>query len=271
MTNEEQLSRYTIVNNSSKKYPNGSIWRSNSCGPFTIIAKTNRTNGKGSRIYCLCQFSDGTIVEADYTNIKTGNIKNPNHPSVCGIGYVGVGPWRAKLCGKSTREYQLWLHMMQRCYNPKNHEHSPTYRDVEVCRRWHCFQNFCEDIQHLYGYNQWRVGAHIELDKDVICERENIRPKVYSPSTCMFLPKSQNLSESTTRKNLTGHIYKAVSPEGMEYIFRNQKEFAKQHGLKPGLVSACINGTRRHHKGWRFYDEGEETTWLQSYTTTSTI
>lgn len=201
MTREDIIKQYNIIPNTSKKYYNGSVWNSISCGKFTIIAKTDRHNKKGSYIYCLCEFEDGAIVEADFTNISKGNVKSPNTPNVCGIGYIGQGQWKAKINGTTTKEYSVWLHMMSRCYSERVHKESPTYEGVTVCDRWHCFQNFCEDIQRICGYDDWKVNNGYELDKDIICEQKRIIPKIYSAETCMFVKKSENLSESTTRNN----------------------------------------------------------------------
>lgn len=201
LTKDELISQYRLIENTSKKYPNGSVWESASCGKFTIIGKTDRHNKKGSYIYCLCEFEDGAIVESDYTNISKGNVKSPNHPNVCGVGYMGQGKWRSKENGKNTKEYVTWLHMLRRCYSKKFHEKYPTYEGVTVCDRWQCFQNFCEDISKLYGYAQWKDNSGYELDKDIICEADGIFPKVYSMLTCMFVKKSENLSESTSRNN----------------------------------------------------------------------
>lgn len=172
-----------------------------SCGKFTIIGKTNRHNKKGSYIYCLCEFEDGAIVESDFTNISKGNVKSPNHPSVCGVGFMGQGKWKSKINGKTTKEYSTWLHMMTRCYSERSHKENSTYKDVTVSERWHCFQNFCDDISQLQGYSDWKNNDGYELDKDIICESNNIIPKIYSLETCMFIKKSENLSESTSRNN----------------------------------------------------------------------
>jgi hypothetical protein len=201
LTREEIINQYNTIPNKSKKYHNGSIWNSASCGKFTIIAKTDRHNKHGSYIYCLCEFEDGAIVEADFTNISKGNVKSPNTPNVCGVGYMGQGKWTSKINGVTTKEYKLWLHMISRCYSERIHKKSPTYANVAVCDRWHCFQNFCEDIQLLHGYDNWKNNKGYELDKDIICERDKISPKIYSPETCMFVTKFENLSESTTRNN----------------------------------------------------------------------
>jgi hypothetical protein len=47
----------------------------------------------------------------------------------------------------NTQTYRSWLHMIQRCYNP----HRGRFKDyggrgIQVCARWHDFQNFIADL-----------------------------------------------------------------------------------------------------------------------------
>ncbi len=46
-----------------------------------------------------------------------------------------------------TREYRIWLGMLDRCRNPKN-KNFKSYggRGIKVCDRWHKFENFYEDM-----------------------------------------------------------------------------------------------------------------------------
>ena len=46
--------------------------------------------------------------------------------------------------------------MLQRCYDKKYQEIQPTYKGITVNSRWHNFQVFCEDIQYLEGYQDWK-------------------------------------------------------------------------------------------------------------------
>jgi hypothetical protein len=246
-------SQYNIIPNNSKKYYNGSTWNSSSCGGFTIIGKTDKHNAKGSHIYCLCRFEDGTIVESDFTNIKKGNIKNPNCPSVYGVGYVGQGRWSSVSNGKNTKEYRTWVHMIRRCYSERFQKKNTSYRGTTVDEKWFCFQNFCDDIQNLFGYEDWKNNLGYELDKDILCEKMKIYPKIYAPETCIFVSKKINVSESTSRKNLTGLTYVGVSPEKEKYEFINQQEFAKAHDLSITCVRSCINKTKDQYNGWIFY------------------
>lgn len=131
-------------------------------------------------------------MEAEYRTFRNGKIKNPNYPSVYNVGYIGEGKWESGNSNKKTKEYETWKKMLQRCYDKKYQEKQPTYKDITVDARWHNFQNFCEDIQNLDGYKDWKNNNGMELDKDILCNILNISPKIYSKDTCMFVTKEKN-------------------------------------------------------------------------------
>ena len=75
--------------------------------------------------------------------------------------------------------------MLRRCYNKKSHKKHPTYVDCKVCEEWLNFQNFAK----WYENNYYEVeGERMELDKDILVKGN----KVYSPDTCIFVPKTIN-------------------------------------------------------------------------------
>ena len=116
-------------------------------------------------------------------SLRKGLIKNPFHPSVCGVGYLGVGDFRCSLDSIVTQEYAKWHHMIHRCYDAKFHEKNPTYKDCMVCDDWHNFQNFAEWYTKQKGYDE-----NYELDKDLLIEGN----KIYSPETCVLSPHEIN-------------------------------------------------------------------------------
>jgi len=134
--------------------------------------------------------------EAKYINFRTRNIRYPFHKSVYGIGYLGIGKYKPKQDGRTTKEYNIWSGMMTRCYNPKYHENKPTYKNVTVCEEWHNFQNFAKWFEDNY-IDGW------EIDKDLLSGDS----KIYSPKTCVFIPRGLNgfLANSQIKnKNFTG-------------------------------------------------------------------
>lgn len=253
------MKQYELIDNTSKVYFNGSVWESNHCGEFEIIGKSNRytidkDGYKGYRHY-LCKFKDGTIVESKSSEIKLGKVRNPNCPSICEIGFLGEGAWEFYINQKPTKEYSLFHNIINRCYNNKSssYEH---YGGVGVTldNDLHNFQNFCNMISNLPNYKKWKNSKKKcwHLDKDILCEKLNIHPKIYSSHTCQFIPEKDNISERNQRASITGNTYIGTSPCGLEYRFKNIKEFARDHNLQDTNIGRCANGKAKTHKGWTF-------------------
>ncbi len=77
--------------------------------------------------------------------------------------------------------YKSWHNMLRRCYSPITHSRQPTYIGCTVVKSWHLFSAF----------RKWMLKQDYEgnvLDKDILV-RGN---KVYSPSTCVFVPARVN-------------------------------------------------------------------------------
>lgn len=130
----------------------------------------------------LVEFQDKhkAIVHTSYKDCRRGRVKNPYHPSVCGVGYMGVGEYNS-----NTKAYEEWLSMMKRCYDKKVHEINPTYSGVVVDEYFHNFQNYCK----------WREKNYYEVNDEIMCLDKDIRvkgSKIYSPSTCIFVPQTIN-------------------------------------------------------------------------------
>lgn len=119
------------------------------------------------------------------SNLRKGNFRNPNRRSIFGIGYLGVGRHRSSDEGsKTTKKYLAWHSMLVRCYDDNYIEKHPSYKDCYVCDDWHNFQNFSDWWEEqpnapLSGY---------DLDKDLMV----LGNKVYSPTTCSFVPQEIN-------------------------------------------------------------------------------
>ena len=139
-----------------------------------------------------------------YSNIKKGEVKNPYHPSVYGIGYFGVGDYKSRdEQGNITKAYHDWIHMIKRGYDEELKNKYPTYKDVIVYKGWHNFQNFAE-----WWYNNYYEieGEQMNLDKDILYKGN----KIYSPDTCIFVPKRINTlfcKSDTSRGSLPIGVY----------------------------------------------------------------
>lgn len=133
------------------------------------------------------RFKNGYEIICERTNIGLGHIRNPYHPSVYGVGYLGVGDYKSNAEGRNAAEYEVWNKMLQRCYSEKYQKRHPTYIGTTVCNEWLNFQNFAK----WYNENYPKIESiNFQLDKDLL--QGNVENKIYSPETCVFLPKSVN-------------------------------------------------------------------------------
>lgn len=144
------------------------------------------------------------IVVTSPESLRKGVTKDRFAPTVFGRGFLGNGSHKA-----SDPAYDLWYAVMQRCYNPNyyNDHTEKSYADVEVCPEWYNFQTFADFYVKHYkdGY---------QLDKDIL------KPgcKVYSPDTCMFVPRTVNNAEAILRTLVSenpayAHVMKAFRQE----------------------------------------------------------
>jgi hypothetical protein len=143
----------------------------------------------GNKLFNVVLDSGEYIYGLRIGSINRGEVKNPFHPSVCGVGYLGQGKYNTNY----KNIYSKWMSMINRCYNVKNVNHDKSYRNASVCKEWHNFQNFAQWYE-----DNWK--PHMEgwhLDKDILL-KEN---KIYSPETCCFVPSEVNRSVVMNRKN----------------------------------------------------------------------
>lgn len=136
-------------------------------------------NGKN----CTIKFTidDYVIKNVTYYRFNKGEVKHPYHPSVYGVGYLGIYNYIKVdpiIRGK-------WSNMMDRCYSKLQESRSPSYLGARVCKEWHNFENFVEWFKKSYN-PETMSGFH--LDKDVLIKNN----KIYSPGTCEFVPADIN-------------------------------------------------------------------------------
>lgn len=97
---------------------------------------------------------------------------------------VGINDYNKKITEGGMgiiQAYKTWSGMLKRCYDSRFHKKHPTYTDCLVCEEWKSFSNFKNwfDKNYIYG---------CQLDKDILIQGN----KVYSPSTCSFVPQKIN-------------------------------------------------------------------------------
>lgn len=174
-----------------------------------------------------------------YTSIKSKEFKNPYHKSVLGVGYYGVGEYKSRINGLKTKEYNAWKSIMSRCYDYNVTQlNQPTYKNVTVCEEWHNYQNFAKWYDE--NYPKHIKNIRFDIDKDLL--QENINNKIYSPKTCIFLPKKVNIfiSKKYTNENIGIQIinkkYRAIL---LDYETEKYVNFGTYKTLKDAQ-KACI-------------------------------
>lgn len=166
------------------------------------------------------KFDNGYKVHTAWMAFRKGSVGNPYDKKFYNIGYLGEGKYKAKKNGKITHEYNTWRHLLKRCYDERVHEKYPTYKNCTMCEEWHCFQNFAKwHEQNYYEIEE----EQMELDKDILVKGN----KLYSPNTCVFVPKNINLLFVTKENKKT----KNGLPIGVMFHKRDKK-----------FVAYCCNG-----------------------------
>ena len=155
----------------------GKVCKSKSSGDFNVL-KYN--NAKDVEIQFLKTGYETTV---ELGNIKSGGVKDPYLPSVYGVGVLGT-KYPPTISGRNTKEYDLWKSMLRRCYSDNSKKNRPTYEGYEVSDKFKSYEYFYEWCHSQIGFGV--EGWH--LDKDLLVKGN----KVYSESTCVFLPSEIN-------------------------------------------------------------------------------
>ena len=167
-----------------------------------------------SSIKVLVRFRDtGYTKYAEACNIRRGEVKDLLSPSVCGVGYVGVGNYNSY-----HKSNGVWSDMLRRCYNSDHQTTQPTYKGCTVAKEWHNFQVFAKwfDEHSIAGY---------ELDKDIKVKGN----KVYGPDTCTFVTSAENVIEARAK------AYSLVFGGTVTQVY-NLSEFCRDNKLKYSRV-----------------------------------
>lgn len=154
----------------------GSVHKTKSNGDIVVLSYDNRSKVK-------IRFIDtGHETNAIATHIRLGYVKDVMRKSVCGVGFIGVGPHKTSSGRKRSDSYIAWHSMMARCYDQNYQAKFPTYKGCTVCAEWHNFQNFAQ------WYDERSHNENLCLDKDLAC----IGNKEYAPDKCMLVSSLVN-------------------------------------------------------------------------------
>lgn len=121
----------------------------------------------------------GTLSWFRADHIKNGRCRDKYAPTVFGKGVVGDNVTKVK--GVTTKLYNLWCGMLERCYSETFHKKYPSYKDCTVVDEWLYLDNF-----KVWFEEHYKEG--LDLDKDLLIDGN----KIYSPDTCVFVPPTLN-------------------------------------------------------------------------------
>lgn len=156
----------------------------------------------------VVEFENGYKTKSAYDSFKNGTIKNPYHPTVFGVGYLGVGEYKPNKNNQKNPVYNTWKDMLQRCCDEKFKKKHNTYKEVSVSEEFKNFQNF----NKWFVDNTWHDDFKT-LDKDILIKGN----KIYSPSTCVLVNQKINLLFIRNDKN-RGKYPIGISKENNKFV-----------------------------------------------------
>ena len=169
----------------------GKVFKSKSSGDFKIVKYNNNRNVE-------IQFvTTGFETTVELGSIRKGDVKDRYLPSVYGVGVIG-DKYPSKVNGVKTREYDLWMSMLQRCYSDTYQKKQPTYEGCEVSNNFKSYEYFYEWCQNQIGFGI----QSFELDKDLLVKGN----KVYSEDTSIFIPAEINSLLTKRTASRGGHL-----------------------------------------------------------------
>ena len=157
--------------------------------PVKILSYGGKVNGRifVNIKYLIYEYEDNVALH----ELLKGNIRNPYYPNCYNIGCFGKPePYLRK-------HVDCWHGMISRCYNKKDRRYKYYGGSgVTVCKRWLCFEYFLKDIKLLKNYDKWLNSYNMyQLDKDILQSNKLKNEKIYSPETCMFVLKNDNINQ----------------------------------------------------------------------------
>jgi len=211
-------------------------------GKYKVIDILNEKYKNGARKFKAQFINTGYEVTSTAWNIQTGRIRDHFYKSVANTGYLGNISHKHFL-------YNRWRSMISRCYSENDKDYMRYgAKGIYVSDDWHCFENYVNDVVKLEGYDEEKVkNKELNLDKDILSDLDN---RFYSKNTCKWVTTYENNKEYFNRINK--YFEGTRIKDGYKDISNSPIDFARKYGLNNDLVSNCLRGKGKTHKGWKF-------------------
>ena len=181
-------------------------------------------------------------IHTEYDNFKKGVAKNPYHPTVCGVGMLGV-KYPSKVNGENTKEYKTWMNMLKRCYSKNLKSRNRTYEGVTCCEEWLLYENFYEWLHNQPNFDKWYNGYRWDLDKDILVKGN----KIYSPEMCCLVPNNVN-KLFVKRDNDRGSLPIGVTKnkKGFRAEWNNQLKKCYEYSITYATIDEAFQSYKFH-------------------------
>jgi len=205
-------------------------------GALTIIEYLGyyrkKKEGKKHHYRCKCDCGDKDFIATRY-HLQKGLVKS------CGCWKTErIKNINLKHGLHGTRLYYVYRNILDRCYR-SNNKHYKNYggRGIKVTDEWLGDEGFL-------NFHNWALKNGYE--DGLTIDREDVNGD-YEPSNCRWVDMK---TQSENRRNMK--MFEATDSNGDVYFHSNQSDFAKLHNLSRSMISACLYGKRKQHKGWTF-------------------
>lgn len=182
----------------------------------------------------------GYKTKAYKSDIVKGKVRDRMNPSMYGVGFDTGGRHKTRSANRVfSKSYLTWKNMLKRCYGKTERKRHYSYRDCTVDPVWHNFQNFADWFESSYPSSD----GDWQLDKDKLSND----CKIYSPDTCCFISRAENLElvdnkVCITIKNIcTGEVKS----------FTSLSKAANHIGSSSCTLSRLKRGLCKHTSGWK--------------------
>lgn len=167
---------------------------------------------------------------------------------VLGVG-INDGTRPVWVNGKHLKSYTLWISLLNRCYSLSFQRGNPTYVGCSASENFRNFSYFHEWCQNQIGFGQ--LG--FQLDKDLLLKGN----KVYSETTCLFLPKDLN-TLLNLRKAARGDLPIGVSRHGGKFKASCKGNFPSRH---VGIFSTPDEASQAYKQAKETYIKAQAEKW----------